>query len=63
MRTLRARPEEGASAVEYSFIVAAIAAIVVVTVFAVGRFTAATYDDTCGSFDQVSTITASADCT
>ena len=54
--------DDGASAVEYSFIVAAIAAIVVVTVFAIGRFTTATYDDTCGAFDQVSTLTASGDC-
>jgi pilus assembly protein Flp/PilA len=41
--------ERGASAVEYSFLVAAIAAILVVVIFAVGTFTGAAYDDTCNS--------------
>jgi Flp pilus assembly pilin Flp len=43
------RRDDGASAVEYSFIVAAIAAILVVIVFAVGKFTGAAYTDTCTS--------------
>jgi pilus assembly protein Flp/PilA len=41
--------QDGASAVEYSFIVAAIAAIIVITVFAVGRYTSTAYEDTCDS--------------
>lgn len=45
----RTRDEQGASAVEYSFIVAAIAAILVVVIFAVGKFTGAAYTDTCDS--------------
>lgn len=42
--------EEGASAVEYSFIVAAIAAVIVLVVFAVGKFTAGSYATTCNNF-------------
>lgn len=41
--------EVGASAVEYSLIVAAIAAILVLVIFAVGKFTGQAYDDTCDS--------------
>ena len=41
--------ERGASAVEYSLIVAAIAAILVVVIFAIGKFTGAAYNDTCDS--------------
>jgi Flp pilus assembly pilin Flp len=43
------RRDDGASAVEYSFIVAAIAAILVLVIFAVGHFTGAAYSDTCSS--------------
>jgi pilus assembly protein Flp/PilA len=50
------RSEDGASAVEYSLIVVAIAAVIVLVVFAVGRLTGATYSTTCtnlraGDFD------------
>ena len=41
--------ESGASAVEYSFIVAAIAAILVLVIFAIGKFTGQAYSDTCSS--------------
>lgn len=41
--------ERGASAVEYSLIVVAIAAIIVMVVFAVGRFTGTAYEQTCDS--------------
>lgn len=44
--------ETGASAVEYSFLVAAVAAILVVVIFAVGKFTGAAYDDTCASLSS-----------
>jgi Flp pilus assembly pilin Flp len=43
------RRDDGASAVEYSFIVAAVAAILVLVVVAVGKFTGAAYTDTCTS--------------
>ena len=44
------RDEIGASAVEYSFIVAAIAAVIVIVVFAVGKFTEGSYATTCDNF-------------
>ena len=46
---LHARDASGASAVEYSLIVTAIAAIIVLVVFAVGKFTSAAYSNTCDS--------------
>lgn len=42
--------ELGASAVEYSLLVAAIAAIIVIIVFALGRVTNETYETTCNNF-------------
>jgi pilus assembly protein Flp/PilA len=39
--------DDGASAVEYGLIVAAICAVLIVVVFTLGRSTASTYDDTC----------------
>lgn len=41
--------EAGASAVEYSLLVAAIAAILVVVIFAIGAFTGTMFSDTCTS--------------
>ena len=46
---MTARQEGGASAVEYSFIVASIAAVIVVLIFSIGKFTGAAFDDTCDS--------------
>jgi pilus assembly protein Flp/PilA len=43
------RSDKGASAVEYSLIVVAIAAIIVLVVFAIGEFTQAQFADTCTS--------------
>lgn len=43
------RSEQGASAVEYGLLVAAIAAIIVIVVYAVGTFTRASFSDTCSS--------------
>jgi pilus assembly protein Flp/PilA len=52
LRTRRPRgaDDTGASAVEYSLIVAAIAAIIVAIVFAVGASTKRLFSDTCDSF-------------
>ena len=50
--TNRTRGEQGASAVEYGLLVAAIAAIIVVIVFAVGRFTGAAFITTCDSLES-----------
>ena len=54
--------EKGASAVEYGLLVAAIAAIIVLIVFAIGKFVKKGFDDTCNSLDKQSTLTASGSC-
>ncbi|HET7690248.1 MAG TPA: Flp family type IVb pilin [Nocardioidaceae bacterium] len=41
------RGQKGASAVEYSFLVAAIAALLVLILFAVGRAVGGSFDHTC----------------
>ena len=41
--------EDGASAVEYSLIVVAIAAIIVIVVFAVGQYTGGAFSESCAS--------------
>ena len=58
------RSDEGASAVEYGLLVAAIAAIIILLVFAVGKFVKQGFQDTCDSFkDQGSTtISTQANC-
>ena len=43
----RRREENGASAVEYGLLVAAIAAIIVLIVFAIGKFVQKGFSDTC----------------
>jgi len=42
--------DEGASAVEYGLLVAAIAAIIILVVFALGTFVKGAFKDTCNSF-------------
>jgi pilus assembly protein Flp/PilA len=46
------RNEEGASAVEYGLLVALIAAVVVVAVFALGSLVRNTFQDTCTSISE-----------
>lgn len=46
-RIQRRRTEDGASAVEYGLLVAAIAAIIVLIVFAIGKFVQKGFADTC----------------
>lgn len=57
---MRARPsgDDGASAVEYGLLVFAIAALIVVIVFALGRIVNTIFSDTC---DKVTAQTAAAD--
>src|SRR5438552_3348720 len=43
----RRRDDEGATAVEYGLMVAAIAAIIVLIVFAIGKFTKGAFKQTC----------------
>ena len=52
-----ARREEGATAVEYGLMVAAIAAIIVGLVFAIGKFVEDGFNKTCDTLDANSTIT------
>ena len=54
--------ERGASAVEYGLLVAAIAAIIVVIVFAIGKFVKAGFQDTCDGLAQGTYSTTPATC-
>lgn len=46
-KVARYNSEEGATAVEYGLLVAAIAAIIVLLVFAIGKFVRKGFNDTC----------------
>jgi pilus assembly protein Flp/PilA len=51
--------EEGATAVEYGLMVAAIAAVIVVVVFALGKVVQGKFQSTCNAIDtQGKTVTA-----
>ena len=55
--------EKGASAVEYGLLVAAIAAIIVLIVFAIGKFVKEGFADTCDSLNNdQSSVADAADC-
>lgn len=56
------RTEEGASAVEYGLLVALIAAIIVVAVFAIGSLVRNTFQDTCQSIEDNASSTSDAGC-
>lgn len=60
----RFRDDAGASAVEYAILVAAVAAVIVGIVFAVGLATRASFDDTCSNIEQFASesIRSAADC-
>jgi pilus assembly protein Flp/PilA len=44
--------ERGASAVEYGLMIAGIAALIVISVFALGPIVAEMFDDTCVKYDE-----------
>lgn len=48
---VRRQPEAGASAVEYALLVAAIAAIIVIIVFALGLVTQGSFSKTCSNIE------------
>lgn len=48
---LRARRDDGASAVEYGLLVAAIAAIIVSVVFVIGNFVQDAFEETCNNIN------------
>jgi pilus assembly protein Flp/PilA len=50
----KARNDEGASAVEYGLLVAAIAAIIILLVFALGTWVKGAFKDTCDAFQNKS---------
>ena len=50
------RSEDGASAVEYGLLVAAIAAIIVLIVFAIGKFVQQGFTDTCTALDTETSV-------
>ena len=50
-RSLRTTADKGASAVEYGLMVAAIAAVIVGTVFALGGFVQKSFDSTCSALN------------
>ena len=50
-RLVNRKNEKGASAVEYGLLVAAIAAIIVVVVFAIGRLVNGAFSSTCNAID------------
>lgn len=58
--------DDGASAVEYGLLVAAIAAIIILVVFALGSFVKGAFSDTCTSFKNSNNVNsagaASNDC-
>jgi pilus assembly protein Flp/PilA len=64
---IKARDDEGASAVEYGLLVAAIAAIIILVVFALGTYVKGAFKDTCTAFNTSKAVNvagnASSDCT
>ena len=64
--TRKVEGDEGASAVEYGLLVAAIAAIIILVVFALGTFVKGAFKDTCTAFDNSNAVNAngpaSSDC-
>jgi pilus assembly protein Flp/PilA len=59
---LAKRDEDGASAVEYGLLVAAIAAIIVVIVFLLGGLIKNAFSHTCGAISAGTTATATSNC-
>lgn len=56
------RNEEGASAVEYGLLVAAIAALIVIIVFALGGIIRDSFNTTCDTIAAKDSNSASSDC-
>ncbi len=53
------KDDEGASAVEYGLLVAAIAAIIILVVFALGTFVKGAFKDTCNAFQSSNAVNSS----
>jgi pilus assembly protein Flp/PilA len=61
-RSMRTTADKGASAVEYGLMVAAIAALIVGTVFALGGFVQGAFQHTCDEIRDKGNITSTPDC-
>jgi pilus assembly protein Flp/PilA len=55
----KSEEDEGASAVEYGLLVAAIAAIIILVVFALGTFVKGAFKDTCTAFKTSNAVNSS----
>lgn len=55
---IKKRDEDGASAVEYGLLVAAIAAVIVIIIFALGDVVKEAFTDTCSAISAEATITS-----
>ena len=60
LRDIRTGKEKGASAVEYALLIALIAAVIVVAVYALGKFVFNAFSTTCSSIGSNSGITCDA---
>ncbi len=54
--------DKGASAVEYGLLVAAIAAVIILLVFALGGYVKGAFDTTCKAFESKATTTTGSSC-
>jgi len=61
-RAVHAREEDGASAVEYALLVAAIAALIIVVVFAFGGLVRDIFRNTCNDLKDKTTSSTTSDC-
>jgi pilus assembly protein Flp/PilA len=56
------RRDDGASAVEYGLLIAAIAALIVIVVFAFGGLVRDVFSETCKTIDEQTSVPVSATC-
>jgi pilus assembly protein Flp/PilA len=56
------RNDEGATAVEYGLLVAAIAAVIVLVVFVLGKYVKSAFKDTCNSISTNGSLTEKTSC-
>jgi pilus assembly protein Flp/PilA len=59
--TVARRSDDGASAVEYGLLVAAIAAVIVIVVFVVGGYVQGAFNDTCAGIEGGGATNANGD--
>jgi pilus assembly protein Flp/PilA len=61
-KVAQVRKDEGASAVEYGLLVAAIAALIVLVVFALGNTVKKVFSDTCSGIKAGASVSATGTC-